>query len=124
MPIATYRGTLTFSGLKQASVVTRFQFIGSDWLALDTTEKRGKSSEISARFLGIAEKQPDGAFRTPWIYLTNDFGEDLVDLDEPYSQITLNILEAGEDHVQVSGQWNEWGAEPYEFNGHLQRVQA
>lgn len=124
MPITTYRGTLTYSGLKQASVVTHFQFIGSDWLALDITEKRGESGQVSVRFLGISEKQPDGEFRSPWIYLTNDFGGDLVELGEPYSQITLNILEAGEDHVQVSGQWNEWGAEPYEFNGHLQRALA
>jgi hypothetical protein len=124
MASVKYSGPLTYSGLKHASVVKSLQFIGSDWLALDVTEKREDETEITVRLLGIAERQSSGAFRTPWIYLASPTGEDLVELDEPYAQLTLTIVEAGVDQLQVVGQWHEWGDDPYEFSGRLQRTEA
>lgn len=124
MATAKYCGTLTYSGLENASIVRSLQLISSDWLALDITEKRGKKSGVTARLLGIAEKQAMGVFRTPWIYLTNLAGEDLVELEEPYAQMTLEIVEAEVDHLQVIGKWHEWEDEQYEFTGRLLRLRT
>ena len=124
MAAAKYSGPLTYSGFKHASIVRSLHFVGSDWLALDVTEKREYETEVTVRLLGIAEKQSSGAFRTPWIYLASLAGEDLVEFEEPYAQLTISIVEAGLDQLQVAGQWHEGGDGPYEFNGTLHRTDA
>jgi len=120
-----YNGNLTYSGLASASIVRRLQFLGTDWIAIDLTDQREhKGADVTTRFLGLAEVQEDGTFRTAWIYLSGPQGEALEELDEPYAQVTLSIIQTGTSTIEINGHWHEWGIAPYEFKGMLHRADA
>lgn len=119
MSIMKFSGGISYEGISSGgSGVRRFYLIDENTVLLDLISKPYDEKQSDTRFLGIAEKQGDGNFVTPWIYLMNERGG--VHL-EGSAMISFYITHNDGYTIRIMGKWIAEDDSIYKFDCNLPR---
>lgn len=121
-----FYGVLNYIELSKGRVfdgtkVCHFEFLGKgckEFVFLDLTNPPSGLEDFATRFLGVAEIQVDGVYRTPWVYLSDESGNDL----EGGARITFSIIAFLGSEVEIVGEWMDFEEEKYPFKAILNRL--
>lgn len=115
MEILSFSGTIHYDGSSIGTNVKRLDLIDEDLIVFDWISPTAVPTDEAYRLLGVAEKQADGTFKSPWIYLSYPDGSD-------GARIVFQVVDLNSSEIRIVGEWVEFDeVTKHSFAGLLMR---
>ena len=115
MSRTNFSGYVVYDGEKMATRVRRLEFKDKK-VVLDLIHPP-EDGDHTLHFLGVAERQANGIYKTPWKKLTDESGVDLA--NGWGAQITFTIEGENSSELKIVGEWTDLKKGEYPFKGLL-----